>query len=50
MKIYKKVIWLFLFFALSKIILADPSPAFSIKWTNYTDFKNVVSISVEIAI
>jgi len=45
MKIYKKVIWLFLFFAFSKIILANPTPEFSSKWTNYTDFKNVVSIS-----
>lgn len=47
MKIYKKVIWLFLFFAFSKIILASPSPEFSNKWTNYTDFKNVVSISTD---
>jgi hypothetical protein len=47
MKTYKKVIWLFLFFALSKIILASPSPEFSKKWTNYTDFKNVVSISAD---
>ena len=48
MNIHKKVIWLFLFFALSKIILADTSPQFSNKWTNYTDFKNVVSISASI--
>ncbi len=47
MNIYKKVIWLFLFFAFSKIILAYPSPEFSNKWTNYTDFKNVVSVSVD---
>lgn len=46
MKIDKKVIWLFLFFAFSKIILANPNPEFSNKWTNYTDLKNVVSISV----
>lgn len=47
MKIYKKVIWLFLFFAFSKIILADPIPEISSKWVNYTDLKNVVSISVD---
>ena len=47
MKKYKNVIWLFLFFAFSKIILADPSPAYSNNWRNYTDFKNVVSISVD---
>lgn len=45
MKIYKKAIWLFLFFVFTKIILASPIPELSNKWANYTDLKNVVSIS-----
>ncbi len=43
----KKVIWLLLFFALSKIILAENSPQLLNKWINYTDLKNVVSISYD---
>ncbi len=47
MDLRKKVIWLLLFFAFSKIILADNTPELANKWINYTDLKNVVSISVD---
>lgn len=47
MKTYKKVIWLILFFAVSKIILAAPISVTSSKWINYTDFKNVISIATD---
>lgn len=47
MNLRKKVIWLLLFFAFSKIILADNTPQLANKWINYTDLKSVVSISVD---
>ena len=46
----KKVIWLLLFFAFTKIILAENSPQLKSglnKWINYTDLKKVVSISYD---
>jgi len=47
MNLKKIAIWLFLLYLAPGFVVAEFSPESNNKWTNYTDFKNVVSIAVD---